>query len=551
MEKGVCRIIIEVRKGMLSAIGQENFTSGSVNVYKVQFRFSKDWDGLTRTAIFKAGKQYRSVLLDKSDGCTVPWEMFVKPHVHLLAGVCGTQEENVVVRTVWLDLGIIQPGAIVGEKTQLPTPDTWEQELAKKQDKLTGQPDQLVGFDSQGNAVARDAGEAMQGPPGPPGPQGELGPVGPKGDPGEQGPKGNAGEQGPAGSPGADGATFTPSVSADGTLSWANDGGLPNPEPVNIRGPQGEPGSPGVTLETVNDAIQTAVAAKQDKLSGRPGQVVGFGADGAAVAVPGWSSPNLLDNWYFADPVNQPEKTTYTDTGYTIDRWRKDGAGTSVKVLEDCIKLEAASAANIYFAQLMERTYGPGTYTESVLIRNASGGQLLASNDGHTNFYTAKEFSGAGTEWTLVSGTFEVPEGQTLKRGYIRIDSGESASAELLAWKLELGDRQTLARQDADGNWVLNDPSPNKALELAKCQRYRWIPKGSVFWLYSCSDNIQRATISFPVTMRANPSISFKSGKTETPAVSEIITKNTVCFYSQKPSSGCQGVADLVADANL
>ena len=44
---------------------------------------------------------------------------------------------------------------------------------------------------------------------------------------------------------GKDGTTFTPSVSADGTLSWSNDGGLPNPDPVNIRGPQGEQGIQG------------------------------------------------------------------------------------------------------------------------------------------------------------------------------------------------------------------------------------------------------------------------------------------------------------------
>ena len=40
-------------------------------------------------------------------------------------------------------------------------------------------------------------------------------------------------------------ATFTPSVSADGTLSWTNNKGLPNPEPVNIKGPQGETGPQG------------------------------------------------------------------------------------------------------------------------------------------------------------------------------------------------------------------------------------------------------------------------------------------------------------------
>lgn len=40
-------------------------------------------------------------------------------------------------------------------------------------------------------------------------------------------------------STGADGATFIPSVSADGTLSWTNNKGLTNPEPVNIKGEDG------------------------------------------------------------------------------------------------------------------------------------------------------------------------------------------------------------------------------------------------------------------------------------------------------------------------
>lgn len=34
-------------------------------------------------------------------------------------------------------------------------------------------------------------------------------------------------------------------MSEDGELSWTNNGGLENPEPVNIKGPQGEQGTPG------------------------------------------------------------------------------------------------------------------------------------------------------------------------------------------------------------------------------------------------------------------------------------------------------------------
>ena len=48
-----------------------------------------------------------------------------------------------------------------------------------------------------------------------------------------------------AGTPGEDGATFTPSVDDSGNLSWTNDKNLPNPDPVNIKGPKGDTGEQG------------------------------------------------------------------------------------------------------------------------------------------------------------------------------------------------------------------------------------------------------------------------------------------------------------------
>lgn len=73
---------------------------------------------------------------------------------------------------------------------------------------------------------------------GPQGPQGPIGPQGPKGDPGPQGVKGD---------PGARGITFTPVVDSKGNISWSNDGGLENPQTVNITGPQGDTGAKGDT----------------------------------------------------------------------------------------------------------------------------------------------------------------------------------------------------------------------------------------------------------------------------------------------------------------
>lgn len=48
-----------------------------------------------------------------------------------------------------------------------------------------------------------------------------------------------SGQPGIQGKTGNTGVTFTPHVDSNGNLSWTNDGGLENPETVNIRGPKG------------------------------------------------------------------------------------------------------------------------------------------------------------------------------------------------------------------------------------------------------------------------------------------------------------------------
>ena len=57
-----------------------------------------------------------------------------------------------------------------------------------------------------------------------------------------------------------DGTTFTPTVSEDGVLSWTNDGGKVNPEPVNIKGSPGADGADGELRVNVtySDGIYSA-----------------------------------------------------------------------------------------------------------------------------------------------------------------------------------------------------------------------------------------------------------------------------------------------------
>lgn len=73
------------------------------------------------------------------------------------------------------------------------------------------------------------------------------------------GPQGNPGQNGTNGTDGENGATFTPSVNSNGDLSWTNDKGLSNPATVNIRGPQGVQGNPGSAGQDGADATVNGV----------------------------------------------------------------------------------------------------------------------------------------------------------------------------------------------------------------------------------------------------------------------------------------------------
>lgn len=128
--------VLRANKNKLEVLGREPITSGSVNVYMARFEFSPDWQGLTRKAVFKAGKESRAVLLDESGQCVIPWEVLTSHGQPLMAGVFGTADET-ALPTTWVSLGTILEGVPGdGEGSKPPTPDLWEQELDRKGDTL-------------------------------------------------------------------------------------------------------------------------------------------------------------------------------------------------------------------------------------------------------------------------------------------------------------------------------------------------------------------------------------------------------------------------------
>lgn len=214
------------------------------------------------------------------------------------------------------------------------------------------------------------------------------------------------------------------------------------------------------------EKIRAFIAAKQDKLTGTAGQMVGFDTDGAAVAVRGWSNPNLLDNWYFLDPVNQKGKDIYrNDTWkpvYGIDRWVNAVSELDVSAH----KVTVTSAYGRIQQNIEDKSLVGKEVTLSVLYSDLSGGSVGVSSVPDD----------IGLKWSsnpsgLLSSTFIMGAPTYCNMAVIEVrNPGDSVN--IIAAKLELGPVQTLAHQDADGNWVLNDPPPDKALELLKCQRY-------------------------------------------------------------------------------
>ena len=108
----------------------ELLTAGMAKAVTVQFVFSPEWDGLTKTAVFSNGKTTVDVLAANWDGDTVhiPHEVLAVPGRHARVGVYGADESGVVLPTVWVSLGKVQPGADPsGDASADPSLPVWAQ----------------------------------------------------------------------------------------------------------------------------------------------------------------------------------------------------------------------------------------------------------------------------------------------------------------------------------------------------------------------------------------------------------------------------------------
>lgn len=265
---------------------------------------------------------------------------------------------------------------------------------------------------------------------------------------------------------------------------------------------------------------------------------------------------NLLDNWYFGNPVDQREgwivpKGTgvYSDTACTkffgnaqnaypvvakTDTYGQISvaAGTKYVPISDCVRGYTGTGHGI------DRYWSAGT---DVVILVEDDGISFSGNDWGEkiensriplntdltySFLTADNklnyttFQFDGTTQQFVTVYFDDTGVRTNFIYNWAIDGNtpfflQAGNVKIAAHKLEIGSKQTLAHQDEDGKWVLNE-IPNYAEELAKCQRYfvrlKNIAGGTtatIGFLSAWGSDGGNLFVPMPTTMRTTPVASY------------------------------------------
>ena len=217
-------------------------------------------------------------------------------------------------------------------------------------------------------------------------------------------------------------------------------------------------------------------------------------------------NPNLLDNWYFGNPVNQKGQTRYTGVGYTIDRWALSSSTTGSFILHGSDNYSADVKGTFYQRIENKRFIVGAKYTLSVLRG------LITSPTLYHETFTLTASVGWKLRFNVNGGTFGFYYGQNTSDIQFDLDDVKS----IIAAKLELGSQQTLAHQDENGVWQLNE-IPDYGEQLARCQRNSCIlfdlsNYGRVGLVVAEGSDIAHLYIPTPVTMRAIPSIQFLHG---------------------------------------
>lgn len=220
------------------------------------------------------------------------------------------------------------------------------------------------------------------------------------------------------------------------------------------------------------------------------------------------SGTNLLINSVWTDEraiVNQRNQKEYTNNSYTIDGWFIGTDGGSVSLQDGKLHFKR-DGSWMNFIQNIEKfdSMKGERLTFSALADGRFGLVVQYKNDGYL-FSDIVE-----REHGVHSFTFDLPTDATMFSVMFSIPDNNGQN--FYAAKLEFGPFQTLAHQEGS-KWVLNDPHPNYALELLKCQRYFVRMKNtessavSIGFGSKTAHNKVAITVPLAVPMRIKPTV--------------------------------------------
>lgn len=328
-----------------------------------------------------------------------------------------------------------------------------------------------------------------------------MGPTGPKGDPGNDGAQGKQGEPGTPGKDGAQGAQGVPGADGKSAYVAAHEGGYTGSEAQFNK-----------DLADVQNAVKfSAAQSLTDAQQAQARENINAPAPyeaGDNISITGRiittkafpCNPNLLDNWYFGNPVNQRGQTSYAGTGYGgIDRITFDGQGGTMTVGDGFVSFQKTGDYTSPI-QFFEKSRVPANQTATI--------SAIVNDD----LFFATGTLESGVIATCPGGRFE--SYRLDDRSVFRFVFTDSGVYKVRAVGLELGSQQTLAHKEY-GDWVLNE-IPKFGDQLAECQRYQFINRGIQYSSIGSGfvdASGTKAKITAPISsMRTIPTIQFVGG---------------------------------------
>lgn len=266
------------------------------------------------------------------------------------------------------------------------------------------------------------------------------------------------------------------------------------------------PTSGGRSVQAVLDDKQEALTAGEN-----------ISISGSVIATKAFPcNPNLLDNAYFGNPVNQRGQASYTGAGYTIDRWKIGSSGT-LTIQNGYITFSSNDGTPRNLEEYLE-ALPAGAYILSALVENGAGARLIVgANDTYYNANIPEDSKQVVSVMFVKTTTSPVTV-------YLQCPN---KAVSWFAAKLEPGTQQTLAHKEY-GEWVRNE-IPDYGEQLRRCQRYYFKTASAQYSAYLMRNNgndYLMGSCIFPVEMRTTPSVQLLSYRS--PTTGDVITAEGV-----------------------